>query len=338
MHRLFSIPIVAALLCLWLPSITFAQSISQPEPVQYIVAPENPGPHAPVNIEVQGVGTFLGDATITWNLNGKRILSGTGERIFSFTTEEVGKATTVNVVINSTAYGVISKTFSFNPSQIELVWEADTTIPPLYAGRALPSPGARVKIVAFPSVVVSGKKISPTSLSYQWSVNGSAKPQSSGTGRNVFLLESNQLHQSALIALDVYSNSIPMGRAEAVIPFVSPLLVLYERDPLQGILYNRALVDTFSLQKTETTVRAEPYFFATPRSSALNYSWLLNNSETTGPNAQSGELTLRQVGNAKGEAQLQVSLQNTGGNLLLQAAQTLLTLSFGETGASLLGI
>ncbi|HWB33833.1 MAG TPA: hypothetical protein VG753_00715, partial [Candidatus Paceibacterota bacterium] len=43
------------------------------DPIRFVVTPEVPAPNQQVTIEAQGVGTFLGDASITWQENGKTV-------------------------------------------------------------------------------------------------------------------------------------------------------------------------------------------------------------------------------------------------------------------------
>lgn len=307
-----------------------------PAPVQYIVAPETPGPQSPVYIEVQGVGDFLGNAQITWTVNGKVVSSGKGNRTVSFTTGALGSRTAVSVDIESATYGSISRTFSFTPSRVNLTWEADTTAPPLYAGRSLYSAGSRIKVYAFPEIARNGSSLSASSLSYQWSVGGTPQPAASGTGRNTFSFDGDQLHQGEVVAVNVSSGSSAVGHAEATIPASSPLLLLYAHDPLRGVLYNHAFSNSVSMNSAETTFRAEPYFFSTAsaRSGSLRYSWTLNGQPASGPDAQNGELTLRQTGNGDGQASLAVSLQNNAANQILQAAQTALTITFGQINSA----
>ncbi len=140
---------LALLVLLGAPALAGAQSL--PDPVQYAVAPEVPGPNQSVVIEVQGVGQLLGNSTITWSNNGTVAQRGTGLSRYSFTTGALGSRTTISVAIQSTQ-GTFTHTFVFVPSLVNLVWEANTTVPPLYRGKALYSAGSPLKVVAVPVV------------------------------------------------------------------------------------------------------------------------------------------------------------------------------------------
>src|SRR3569623_485265 len=111
--------ILAALLSFFLfAEQAFAQSLGVPSPVQYTITPEVPRPGDTVLIEVAGVGGFIGDATVTWQQDGKTVKSGPGLSSFDFTAGPLGSKTTIKVTINSSSQGVITKSFTIAPSKV----------------------------------------------------------------------------------------------------------------------------------------------------------------------------------------------------------------------------
>jgi hypothetical protein len=336
MPRLRNILIILGLL---LPAWAFAQFT--PDPVQYIVTPEVPGPGDTVTIEVQGVGTFLGDATITWQKDGKVVQSGAGSRSYSFVAGGLGSMTRIHIDIKSATNGSFSKDFIFRPSVISLVWEADTSAPPLYLGKPLYSAGSPLKVVAFPNVVINGSRVAAQSLSYQWSRGGDYVADASGLGRSAYSFAGDQLQKEEDITVDVYFGQTLVGRGGIAIPAADPQVVLYERDALRGALYDLALPPAFNLNAKEITVLAQPYSFA--RSSltdgSLEYAWTLNDNDIAGPDSARGLLTLRQTGAGVGSAELQVSLQNNSTDQLVQSAQAAVSILLGQASSgSLFGI
>jgi len=317
---------------------TTAYAQTLPPPIQYVVTPEAPGPNQQVTIEAQGVGSFLGSAELTWTQDGKVMLDGIGERIYTFTTGPLGQKTTVRVSIDS-SQGAFAQTFVFNPSLINLVWEADTTIPPLYKGKALYSAGSDYKVVALPSVYSGGARVSPSALSFQWSRAGDALPDKSGLGRYTLALTGDQLQASEDIGVDVYYGNTLAGRRGISVPVSAPRIVLYPRDALRGALYDAAIPAAISLIGKEITVQAEPYYFSNKakNTGALPYSWTLNGADTTGPDSSRGILTLRQTGTGVGAATVGVSVQNSIADQFVQNASASLQLVFGaQTGTTLL--
>lgn len=322
---------------LLVPALVSAQQFL-PEPVQYVISPEVPGPNEQVTIEAQGVGLFLGDAQITWQQDGKTVKSGAGESSYTFTTGALGSVTRISISIQSKTTGSFKKEFVVRPSSVNLVWEADTVVPRLYQGKALYSGGSMLKVVAFPSVVINGSRVAPQSLSYNWSRGGDIMPAQSGLGRNTLTFQGDQLQTAEEVVVDVYFGTNLVARGGVGIPAAEPQLRFYERDALRGILYDSALPEGILLTKKEITLFAQPYYFSSgglPR-----YSWMLGGNETTGPDSERGVLTLRQTGTGSGQADLAAEVQNDAVDQLVQAADRTLTIFFGgqSSGASLFGI
>ncbi|MGC9602426.1 MAG: hypothetical protein ABSE76_01645 [Minisyncoccia bacterium] len=307
-----------------------------PAPIQYVVSPETPGPNTQVTIEVQGVGTFVGNSTITWSQNGTVVSQGVGQRDFTFTTGSIGTETQIKVTVNSATQGTLTNSWTFIPSSINLVWEADTTVPPLYKGKALYSGGSDVKVVAFPSIAVNGSSFSVSALSFQWTLDSDPLPDQSGLGQNSLTFTGSQLQKEEDVSVDVYYGANKVGTGSVVIPATDPELVLYDKDPLRGIIFDSALPAGISLNGNELTVQAVPYFFSNSSlvNGALTYAWTLNGNDTTGPNAENGELTLLQSGSGSGSATLGVSLQNNDTDKLVQAANAALQIIFGTQSSS----
>lgn len=321
-----------------MPFVAGAQLV--PDPVQFIVAPEIPGPQEKVTIQMQGVGAFLGDATITWKENGKVMLTGVGERMYSFTTGTLGTQTTITVSVNSQTQGLIEKSFLFRPSIVQLLWEADTTAPLFYRGKTFYSAGANIKVVAFPTVIVNNTRVSNNSLSFQWSRNDDPLPDQSGVGRNMLTIAGDELQAGENVALDVYLGGTRVAHGSVAIPVSSPSLLLYNRDPLRGEMLDVAFPTAISLNSKEITIQAEPYFFSktSKKVGLLQYTWLLNNEEITGPDSDIGLLTLRQTGQGGGGASIGVQLQNNDPDALIQTAEAALQIIFGTNSSNLFGL
>ncbi len=313
-----------------------------PAPIQYVVSPQTPGSNTQVTIEAQGVGSFLGNATLTWSINGKVVRQGVGVRDLTFTTGALGTQTKVHVSINAGSQGTFSNDWTFTPSSVTMLWEADTSVPPLYRGKALYSGGSNLKVVAYPSVIVGGKALTPGSLSFQWTVNDVPAPQESGLGQNSISFAGDQLQQGEDVSVEVYRGASEVGYGEVFIPGTTPEILMYDNDPLRGMLLDAALPSAISLTDKEFTVQAVPYYFANAslQNGNATYAWTLDGNDTTGPNAAKGLLTMRQTGSGTGAATIGVSVQNNDTSMLVQAAQTAVQIIFGQSssGTSLFGI
>lgn len=311
---------------------TYAQiTTAAPDPLQYIIAPDIPAPYAPVVIEVQGVGTFLGDANITWKKDGVVAKTGVGIRTFSFTAGAIGQPTRIHLDIVSATKGTFSHDFTFLPSVVTLVWEADTSTPPLYKGKSLYTAGSALRIVALPTIVINGRTIPKEELSYQWRNNEDLDNTRSGLGKYVYNYTGDQLQSEENISVDVYYKLSHVGHAELTIPAQDPQVLFYVMDPLRGVLYDRAITTNLELTSKELTLKAEPFFFSnnSKKNKALSYSWFLNTEEATGPKASEGILTLRQTAAGQGSAKIEVSVQNDTLDQFMQAAEAVTQVFFG---------
>jgi len=237
---------------------------------------------------------------------------------------------------NSTTNAVYRSNNPKNPSVVNVVWEADTYAPLLYKGKTLYSGGSNLKIVAYPTVVLGGAPIPTSQLSFQWTDNDTPNTAASGLGKNVFSFQGDQLQTGEDVAVDVYSGTTKVGHADITIPVSSPQVIFYVQDPLRGELLDEGMQGQATLAQTETTLKAEPYFFSnsSAENGLLQYDWTLDNQETTGPNSAQGELTLRQTGSGGGSADLSVSVQNTDTSQYAQSANAALQLVFGQQSGS----
>ncbi len=327
---------VMAFLCV--PVAQAQTSLGNLDPVTFSFSPELPGPYEQVRIEAKGVGTFLGDAVITWRLNGAVALTGAGERVFTFTTGALGAQSRIDITINSVSKGTITKSFVFIPSVVNLVWEADTSVPPLYRGKALYSGGSNLKVIAFPTVVANGKTISSNNFSFQWTRNGNKLPAQSGLGRDTLTFTGDQLRTLETVSVDVYFDDVLVGRGGVSIPATNPSLVMYQRDPLRGIMYDKAATSPFSLGESEATLVAHPFYFSNSSLAAnkVTFTWTINGTPATGPNTAQGIITLRQTGSGAGESRVKVEAQNTDDTSFIQRAETMLRILFNSKQNSVL--
>ncbi|MHB8651916.1 MAG: hypothetical protein ACYC8S_02160 [Minisyncoccota bacterium] len=226
--------------------------------VQLTTDPQAPGPNQSVTANVVSYLTNLDVARITWSLNGRIQKNGTGIRSFGFTTGPFGSVTTVSVS-GVTAEGIsFSKTVTFRPLDIDLSWEANTYTPPFYRGKALPTAGSGVRVVAR----LVGSAGDPSTLLYQWRKDGVVLGTSSGYGRTVLdIPRAFAGSGSTNIGVTISSKSgVVVATKYITLRAQSPRITFYENRPLVGVLYNTTLDSDVTAQGSEFAVRVEPYF------------------------------------------------------------------------------
>lgn len=296
------------------------------------INPQLPEPGASVRITIESYLTDLYKANITWSVDGKVVERGTGRSTFIFKNGPSGKTTTVSVYIITNTGEVVTRNFYFTPVGVTIMWEADTYTPPFYKGKALMVPQAMVRIVAVPDTINTGSPLEAGKLVYTWKKDNYVDEASSGYGKNAFSFVGPKPLTNTKIILDVSSIDDSAGsEIQVYLPQVRPFILLYEKDPLLGVLYNKPLGSEFTLNKKEFSISAEPYFFSNERSDApaIKYNWSVNGRvvQNYGRN-----ITLRNDAGAKGTSA--VSLAMRGVIKTFQSANKELRVNFTENTAS----
>jgi hypothetical protein len=111
----------------------------------------------------------------------------------------------------------------------------------------------------------------------------------------------------------------------SIVP-TSPLVRIYRNDPLLGILYDAALSRDETLDGTEETFRAVPYYFG----SAPALSWTVNGAAS----GTDEDVTVRVTGSGAGSANLAISAKDADA---FQAASESVTLRFGTPRTGIFG-
>ncbi len=103
----------------------------------------------------------------------------------------------------------------------------------------------------------------------------------------------------------------------------------YEDSPLIGVLYNRAVDDTFVVREKEVSFLAVPYFFGTrDKNVGINYQWMINGQEPAPP-LNGSRATFRQEGDETGVSGISISASHA--QKFMQSAKGDFVLRFGET-------
>lgn len=332
-HKLF---ISILLLCSW-PLSVAGQGVSlgtSQQDLTVLMNPDTPRPYQEVQVSLSSSVVDLNQSAIHWVLNGKTLSQGPAQKNFSFRVGKLGEPTTLVLLVETPNLGTIQKNLTIVPTQVDIVWQADTYTPPFYKGRALPVPEAGVTAVALPTFVTrSGTTIDSKNLVYTWTVNDRRVGAQSGLGRNTFKTSmATYVDNTPPVSLEV---SDPESGLRANVtsspPGVQPSIVMYQKDPLLGLLFNRALGETFSPRIQEFSIVAYPYFFsaANVASSFLNYQWSINNTPTNSTGNTLNQLTLRIPENSSGISLVGLSMTRNGS--LFQRASDAVSIELGGT-------
>ncbi len=276
------------------------------------VYPENPGSFTKVWISLVSYEIDLDRSNIIWTINSKKQKEGIGQKGINFITGDVGKKIIVEIDATDQNKIEIKKTISIIPAEVDLLWESDGQVPPFYRGKALPTPGNNIKLVAMTNFVTEGgTRVDPSRLVYKWQAN--SEDLSSVYGKNSVTTSLGSLLFKNDFFVDVSSLDEKLRATKFInLRPSSPKLLFYKSTPLSGPNYAEALGQNLQMDESELSLVAIPYFFSNQSENKLLYVWSLNNQTlTSGDDDQANSITLRQPANKIGRAKLNLDVLGT---------------------------
>lgn len=304
--------LIALLLVLIYPFYLLAfQETSTGDGLLAEVKPSSPGPGDTVAISLSGYGFDLDTSVTRWFVNDRLVISAISHKVFNFRLGPVGQKTKVSVYVQTKSGRELSKTFVFDPAEIEIFWETDTSKPLSYKGKSLPSPGSTIKFTAWPYLVdQTGKRLDPSSLFYRWKNNDRLIENLSGLGQNTINLSTGVNDKQIKVSVEISNPADNLKTEKSLtINLVQPEILFYEKKPLEGINYGQAIIREYSLIDDETTIRAEPYFLASSRD-LLRSWWTIDQTPAEGRSDDTMSITLRKKTGVSGSNRVTFSVQN----------------------------
>jgi hypothetical protein len=265
-------------------------------------SPERPGANTRVSAEFISFTFDVNRSIIAWIINGK--VAGSG-KTFSFTTGELGSVVNLTVSAITPDKKTLSKSFTFQAAEVDILWETPGYTPPQYRGKALAIAQSFIKLTAIPQ----GIKTSASKLIYEWKRNGKNFPLLSGAGKKTFSFYGAEVGDEIVELLISTPEGSVVAENSVRIKINEPKILFYEESPLEGPLYQRELGSAFSLNKPELILRAEPYFFSKRALPILSYEWLMNNKKVATPQ-KPNLLNLAAPSGQKGTSIIALALEN----------------------------
>jgi hypothetical protein len=245
--------------------------------------PQNPKPGQAVTFTVESFTMDLNSQLIIWEVNGQTKLQGIGERYFKLEGQPVNSETIVKVIVRTKSLVPAEASYSIRPSTVDLIWEADSYIPPFFKGKAQFPFQGNVTITAIPDIRIGNKPVDRKKLTYRWNYNGKLLNEASGYGKDTISVSGDIIIQSPKISVSVSTQdgSRVATQSITVVP-VRPHVVFYAESALYGTLYNRALGTEGNLTQEEISLRAVPYNFSTDfrgGTPTLAFEWSINGND-----------------------------------------------------------
>lgn len=293
------------------------------------INPSNPGPNQTISITLQAYSTNLDTDTITWTINGKRIQSGTALKSLTTKTGGMGTETRISILINDPSGESVEKIITLAPTQIDLIWEADSYTPPFYKGKALYPHQGFVRITALPIFIgTNGNKIAPSNLIYKWRKDNFVLGSLSGYGKQTLDTQGAVMSDPIKISVEISTLDGKMkGSQQIILNPQYPELIFYQDSALYGTIYENALGTSHTMNEREVSITAAPYYFNGQDKNSYNfkYTWGVNNTKVDGSTATK---IFRQVTNDEGRSEISLRIENT--DKLLQFVKNSITLNFNK--------
>lgn len=245
------------------------------------LTPEYPDAGEVVNLSVSSFGMDLARSSISWYENGKPFAQGAGRTEATLVSGALGSVTRIDVIATEESGIVGSARAVIQPTEVDLIWSADSYVPPFYEGRRLPGSSSVIRaqaLVRFKKP--NGTYVSDADIIYSW-YKGSQRILS-GRGKSGATFPGPTLFErEEIVVLAESVDGTYRGRAAAQIQSVDPTLELYENHPLFGILFHRAFVGSVLTLESEQLVTAVPYSAGarSSRDTDFIYSWKVNGKD-----------------------------------------------------------
>lgn len=224
-------------------------------------SPENPNPGENVFLSVSAFEFDVDLAQIVWSVDGKTKDTGQGHKNFSIIAPAGGQSNVVDVKIIPQNGQAIEKSVTISSGGVDLIWETvDGYAPPFYEGKILPIKQSQVRVVAIPNVKSGANSYAKSSsFVYNWKKDGTNVPSVSGFGKDSLVFANQILDTSNRIDVAATDGVKKVNGSIVITPF-SPEILFYENNPDIGVLYQTALQNTISINKSKIGIVAEPFF------------------------------------------------------------------------------
>ncbi|MDO8522177.1 MAG: hypothetical protein Q7S08_02730 [bacterium] len=275
------------------------------------MTPESPLPSEYVHLTVLSSMINLERSDITWYADKKVIAQGPGVTEADIFAGSLGTEVDIVVIAQAEDGTVASGEAFIRPTEVDLVWESDSYTPPFYKGHALPSAGTKIRAQAIAVFrLPDGTLVPDSNITYTWRRNGSVIQTASGRGRSFATFPAPTLFGTDTIEVEAVSaDGTLSGKAGVNIPSVEPALLLYEDNPIFGIMYHKTFGQATTVKDAEVTFAAVPYFAEadSPDDPQLVYSWQVNGQRVTADYIRPSEITIN-ADKSSGNADIALSL------------------------------
>ncbi len=149
---------------------------------------------------------------------------------------------------------------------VTLTWTTDTYVPLSYQGKALPSRGSNIEVVA----QLDSLQLNPEELNFNWFINNHIEKEGSGINKQIFKFTiSESISKNHIIRVEVtdLGNTMNISSSFALKAY-EPEIVLLAKNSLSEFSNQYQFSDDQEIEFT-----AQPYFFNIKDINELDYEW-----------------------------------------------------------------
>lgn len=226
---------------------------------------------------------------------------------------------------------LVPTTYSNAAGEVDLLWQGETYTPPFYNGLPLWSKQSRITFVAISNL----PNINRSSLIYRWTRDGTVLGPNSGINKRSITIGDTILSLPTEIRVDIFleEGTEPLGSASVSLEPITTRLMVYENNPLYGLLLNKSITSEFEITEDEVTFAAIPLYanISMRNVPSMTYTWVTNTGDTrSGP-----DITYRAPEEGSGSAFITLGSEHS--QTLIEPAKVSFVIKFDNTTDNIFG-
>lgn len=181
------------------------------------------------------------------------------------------KKSFILVIFTLSLFSLFSMNADAQTGGVDILWQGRGYSRPFYPGRTLWSKQSEITFVAIPQNLGN-----PSGLNYRWIRNGTVLGTVSGVGRNSLSFLDTVFSKPVEISVEIVSDDDSiLAEASTLVAPTSPFIMVYENNPLYGLMFHREVADGYEMENEEVTFAAFPFFFSAESriNTSLVYNW-----------------------------------------------------------------
>src|SRR3989344_1687825 len=273
--------------------------------------PEAPNPNEAVDVEVTSFAFDRELASYRWFVDGvlQRDESGKGRWFLSLPGIAEGTSQTIRAEVTTPLGVTRSQSITLAPVTTALYWWTNTLVPPWYKGKALPTSGAQVTLLALPNVR------NTSSIRYRWEFHNAPDQKASGIGKATYSFPiSYTLPETLEIAMDDVSGGAFQKTTSITVEPVRPSVGIYELRPRRGALTARYADAVAAAAGGTLEFIAIPFFFPFGSDRYLRYEWTSNRKMLVGEPPDPWHFILKSIAGEESNNRLSIEIRDTRTN------------------------